>query len=511
MSQTPLKRLTLSLGKPPPESEEDRTIDIGVFDIRLPCRKFSVIHKVTKEANLSLTLEFLLRLVHTSDGIPEEDAAAFFGFDHREFSFVVGEAENKGYVSRRDGRLWIMDAGRNLFRTDEDLPQIYKVEQETERIGFDLLAFAPTDADSLNGFDRAMPELEPYDPRAFAEPSTHVRERFRHFFRQFKTSIDSKGGFRKLYSIDSVKAEDRYSCIVNIVAQSSSLNPGMPVPNLERWMSGLDLAERSAVEEAAARHLMKLRISQQPTDTDAYGCLLELAPEYLREYTRRDSFAVERFFKETVRRAGGFRQDRMTVGIVGSLFTEGNLPRLLKATELTAQAFKSGSSAEADAEGGKPQSSVSGLIWVVPGTPGWGETRVLPSVLEALAKNHLEPPGLDAAETDFITLAVTAGRPRRHIEQAFSHVLEGPETLMFPGRLEILLLPGRVAAVLVHAPVRAAEAVAVPLGILSFDPDVVDRVTVFVGNRVFSSSEPHRQRMPVEVWQTVNAMFGITA
>lgn len=511
MSQSPLKRTTLSLGKPkpPPEPEEDKAIDIGVFDVRLPCRKFSVTHKVTKEADLSLTLEFLLRLVHAADGIPEEDVAAFFGFDHREFSFVVGEAESKGYVSRRDGRLWIMDAGRNLFRADEEVPQIYKVEQEIERVGFDLLAFAPTDPDSMNDFDRALPELEPYDPRAFAEPSIRVRERFRHFFRQFKTSTDGNGRFRELYSIDSVKAEDRYSCVVTIVARSSSLNPGAPIANLERWMSGLDLAERSAVEDAAARHLAKLRISRQPTDADAYGCLLDLAPEYLREYARRDGFAVERFFKETVKRAGEFRQDRMTVGIVGSLLTEGNLPRLVKAAELTAQAFKSRASADADAGGGSPQPSVGGLVWVVPGTPGWGETRVLPNVLEELAKNHPESAGPDASEADFITLAVTAGRPRRHIEQAFSHLLEGPEAPMFPGRLEILLLPGRVAAVLVHAPVGAAEAVAVPLGVLSFDPDVVERVTAFVGNRIFSISNPHWQRIPMEVWQAAKAMFGI--
>lgn len=184
-------------------------------------------------------------------------------------------------------------------------------------MGFDLLAFAPTDPDSMNDFDRALPELEPYDPRAFAEPSIRVRERFRHFFRQFKTSTDGNGRFRELYSIDLVKAEDRYSCVVTIVARSSSLNPGAPIANLERWMSGLDLAERSAVEDAAARHLAKLRISRQPTDADAYGCLLDLAPEYLREYARRDGFAVERFFKETVKRAGEFRQDRMTVESLG--------------------------------------------------------------------------------------------------------------------------------------------------------------------------------------------------
>src|SRR3954451_17041483 len=98
------------------DPEDDRPIELAVYDVLLPCRNFLIDHKVAVLGRTSLTTEFLLRLVKAIPGISEENAAAFFGFNVRETSFVLAEAVAPGYIERRDGRLWLTMAGDALFR-----------------------------------------------------------------------------------------------------------------------------------------------------------------------------------------------------------------------------------------------------------------------------------------------------------------------------------------------------------------------------------------------------------
>src|SRR5262245_31011858 len=102
MTQTPKKPLSLLTD----EAQEERRVTLNVVDALLPCRFFEIDHKVAVLGKASLTTELILRLLKAADGISEENAASFFGFDLREMNFVLGEAEGLGYIERRDGALW---------------------------------------------------------------------------------------------------------------------------------------------------------------------------------------------------------------------------------------------------------------------------------------------------------------------------------------------------------------------------------------------------------------------
>ena len=62
------------------DPEDDRSIELAVYDVLLPCRNFLIDHKVAVLGRTSLTTEFLLRLIKAVPGISEENAAAFFGW-----------------------------------------------------------------------------------------------------------------------------------------------------------------------------------------------------------------------------------------------------------------------------------------------------------------------------------------------------------------------------------------------------------------------------------------------
>src|SRR5271169_97562 len=141
------------------DPEDDRPIELAVYDVLLPCRNFLIDHKVAVLGRTSLTTEFLLRLVKAVPGISEQDAAVFFGFNLREASFVLTEAEAPGFIGRRDGRLWLTVAGDGLFREGSAEPEIFAVEPRRREVGFDLISLAPQHPRFLTECELGLPEL----------------------------------------------------------------------------------------------------------------------------------------------------------------------------------------------------------------------------------------------------------------------------------------------------------------------------------------------------------------
>src|SRR5262245_57153233 len=72
--------------------EEDRQLEIAMYDLLLPCRRFDIGYKVAVLGLATPTLEFLLRLIKAVPGISEDDALRFFALSRRELEYVIEEA-----------------------------------------------------------------------------------------------------------------------------------------------------------------------------------------------------------------------------------------------------------------------------------------------------------------------------------------------------------------------------------------------------------------------------------
>lgn len=446
--------------------EEQRPVQVGIFDVLLPCRQFTVRHKVAELGQVSLTTEFLLRLLFSVDGIDEYQVASFFGFNATEMAFVINEAESRSYVERRSGRVWLTDAAYTLFQ-DGDRPQIYEVSKRTERVGFDLISMAPCDRESLSDFERSLPELEIKDGDLVSAASQVVPDSFRKFYSELvgrKERDSSVGVKRSLYSVDEVIAEDRFPTVVPVLAVSNSRKPGDPEPMLDAWRSGHELEDRSSVLNAVASFLENMKTVRRSEDANAYQVLLDLAPDFLKDFTRRDGLSVDRFFKETISRAGELRADRKTIGIVGPLSAPDNSKRVLDALEYTSEL---------------KNIKNDFLLWVVPMSALWGATRTLETLIDKVV-NENEGANLSGPRKSRKTLAITCGKPSRHIEKAFDTVLLRANNGSVPAALEMLLIPGRLIAVTVHSPIGPGRGYPVALGILSFDSAIVSRAHAFL-------------------------------
>ncbi|SOZ36080.1 conserved hypothetical protein [Cupriavidus neocaledonicus] len=446
---------------------EEKSVSIGLFDLLLPGRQFIVHHKVAEVGQVSLTTEFLLRLLYSVDGLEEEQIAQFFGFNATEMSFAVNEAEARDFVERQDGCVWLSDAGYALFK-DSDRPQIFEVLKRSEKAGFDLLSMAPCERDNLSDFERALPELDIVDAGRVGMASQEVPDAFRRHYRDFVGRKDrdvAAGVRRSLYSIDEVIPADRFSSVVPVLAVANVLKPGEPAAVLEAWRNGHELEDRGSVVHSVATFIDNLKTVRQTEDERAYRLLLEIAPDYLKEYRTRDGLSVNRFFKETASRAGELRADRRTVGIVGPLYSPENIERIRNALEYS-------SDPGSDGRAGDP-------VWVVPGSPVWGASRALLTLLDSVAQACY--PGSVASKT---AIAVLRDRSQKHLRKAFNQVVIRSDDGEIPSSLEILLVPHRVVAVVVNAPIGLGRGFPVPLGVLSFEQEVVRRAHEFLEGKL---------------------------
>lgn len=447
------------------EPPEDRTFILDVYDLLLPCRAFQVAYKVAEVGKVSLTTEFLLRLLHSADGMEEGAVATFFGFNRRELSFVLTEAESHDYVVRRGGRLWLTVTGRGLFMEGDEEPRIYDVEKRVNWVDFDLISLAPQATTKLSRFEMHLPELPIQNLEGVSSAADHVRKSaFKKHYSEIATRRDTAAlEKRSLYSVDEVTAGERRFAPIQVIVRSRVDRPGDPEPDLSFWRTGHELDDRVAVLEHTAAFLAERKIYPRPDDAAAYQVLLDLAPEFLKDFTRRDGLAVDRYYNEWVGRSGGFRSDRKTIPIIGSLFTPANYDRLIDGL----------SAAKAEAEDRPGE-----FHWLLP-LRLWGATNALPLALSAIKRNTESEEAPDGARA----IAVLPGKPPRHIVEAFDTTLSLHQFGQLPA-LELLVLPGLMAAALVHAPVKRQSGVPVPLGFASFDPQVVVRAQSYLRSRI---------------------------
>jgi hypothetical protein len=441
---------------------------------------FLIDHKVAVLGRTSLTTEFLLRLVKAVPGISQEDAAAFFGFNLRETSFVLGEAEAPGFVERRDGRLWLTMAGDGLFRDGSAEPEIFAVEPRRKEVGFDLLSLAPQHPRFLTEFELGLPELAILDEETAGSAAAKIPHAFRRFFSEIGDRRDrSKGEKRDLYSVDPAVSKNRFLSTVRTAVRAQASYPSSEESDLGLWRPDHEQADRPEIVSAVASFLDGLKQSRTDGAAEAYGTLLDLAPDFLKDFARRDGLAVERYYREAITRAGDVRADRKTAPIVGSLLVAENLKRLIDVLDY-------GSRAHATA----PRF----LLWLTPLLPWWGATTLLDETVSGIRARWAGQPGDGQAEM-IKSICLTAARPPRYVEKAFELVCASDHRRC-PGPLEILLVPHVAAAVLVHAPIGVPRGYPVPLGFVSFDETVLRRTQEYLLDKVgpyFTDESLHRK------------------
>ena len=332
------------------------------------------------------------------------------------------------------------------------------------------MAIAPQGRRWLEPLERFLPELASEDPAGTGRVAERLPGRFRQFFRELADQADrGKLERRDIYSIDPVVVPgERYQVPVRVLTYAQASNPSAAEIDLSIWRPDHEIADRPEIERAVALFVKDMQTSANQLDAaSAYQALIDLAPEFLKDFTTRSGLSEGRYWRESVSRAGEPRSDRKTIPIVGSLLLPENIERLQSVLDYGLR--------------GASEAPVN-IFAVAPQTRRWGATTQQRDLLTLIQeKVGLTFPSAD--RTEMKATCLYAGKPPAYTQKAFDEVLSS-HVEHFPKALEILLVPGVMLAAVVHAPLGSSNGNPVPLGLASFDPAVVERGSQYVMDRL---------------------------
>ena len=253
-------------------------------------------------------------------------------------------------------------------------------------MGFDLISLAPQRPRFLTEFELGLPELTILDEETAGSAAAKIPRAFRRFFSEIGDRRDrtAKGEKRELYSVDPAVSKNRFLSTVRIVLRAQSSYPSSEESDLSLWRPDHEQADRPEIVSAVASFVDGLKQSRSDGDAEAYGTLLDLAPDFLKDFARRDGLAVERYYREAIMRAGDVRADRKTALIVGSLLIAENLKRLLMC--LTTEVART-----------RPRRAL--LLWLTPLVQWWGATTLLDETVAGIRARWADKAG-DSASRD---------------------------------------------------------------------------------------------------------------
>ena len=117
-------------------------LQVDAVDFQVPCRRFTIKANVTRERQMPVVDEFVLRLVQVVQKINVERLAGYFGFSGSEIETVLLELTDRGLLESDDREISLSPKGQDLFKglTEGELPRLAAVEPWTEGVWFDLVS-----------------------------------------------------------------------------------------------------------------------------------------------------------------------------------------------------------------------------------------------------------------------------------------------------------------------------------------------------------------------------------
>ncbi|MBY3201770.1 hypothetical protein [Rhizobium laguerreae] len=428
-------------------------IEIDEVDFQISCRRFTIRATITRDRQLPVVDEFVLRLLSVLDQMPVAKMRAWFGFTESEMQTVLVDMGRRSLVELIDDDLRLAPAGRELFRSvsRDGVPHIVEVAPLLESVWFDLVSrnmvprsrARPTDylvkvAEQPSA--REMPEA--FAMAAFEENFRDYARRIRRFPDPDAVNLYSisevEGGVygyqvlraKLVLDLDRMKVRPIFSDLIDSPANYQTLT----VAANDAWqlVSGPDNTAATAAE--FERMTGDARFSPVITEPGSAEAWLEA-------------------FKLLATPIPGFKLTS------GASYLGYNLEPVLAAiSEL------------------KPSDDVCEIIWLRPSGSTWGRTQRVAEALVGIG-DALRNAGRTKVGTVLAMPRSTSKGVRTNHKRLFGRGVLLPQGHL-PANLEVLIVAGVVAVVNVHLPVGGHS---VPIGSVVSDARrlarIVERLT----------------------------------
>jgi hypothetical protein len=420
-----------------------RELMIDAVDFQVPCRRFTIRAHVTRDRQMPVVDEFVLRLVHIVQRIPAQRLAGYFGFTSAEMETVLLELVDRGFLESDEQEFRLSPKGHDLFKglANGDLPRLAAVEGWTEFVWFDLVSknmISPSRYRPLKSLI-AIPE----QARARDLPEAYAREAFEQNFHDYTRRIRRHPDADRLaiYSVSEVEPSVY----------------GYQTMAAESWLglgAKLDSELHLPFTEEDPARFAPLSIAA----TDAWATLAgpDRTVSGLADYERltgdgrparlTSSSTDAAVWAEALSRDRGDN----AAYLFGASYLDHNADKFCKELE---EALASGR-----------QMSGPAIIWLRPSGSAWGRTFKVGETLQRVRDVLSASGARNVPSLMMLPRGVPTGR-RRDFRHMFDDGRLSPPGF-YGGDLEILLVPGVGAAVFHHLELGRHG---VPIGIASHD------------------------------------------
>lgn len=116
-------------------------IPIKTFGFNVPCREFVISAQITRDRQMPMVDEFVLRALNACESVSFSRLMRFFGFSASEMQIVLADLQARSLVSVDTNNVMLHPAAKEMFRTAGDgPPTITSVESFPARVLFDLIS-----------------------------------------------------------------------------------------------------------------------------------------------------------------------------------------------------------------------------------------------------------------------------------------------------------------------------------------------------------------------------------
>ncbi|MGO7661625.1 hypothetical protein ACC697_04005 [Rhizobium ruizarguesonis] len=188
-------------------SEAPERIIIDAVDFQVSCRRFTVRATITKDRQLPVVDEFVLRLLAILDRMSVNRMRAWFGFTTSEMQTVLTDMGRRNLVEIVNDDIQLAPAGRELFRSSSTsgVPHVVETSPIIENVWYDLVSRNMVPRSRARSADylvkvAELPEARDM-PEAFARAA--FEENFRDYARRIRRFPDPDAV--NLYSVSDVE------------------------------------------------------------------------------------------------------------------------------------------------------------------------------------------------------------------------------------------------------------------------------------------------------------------
>lgn len=439
-------------------------VQLNRVSFGLPIKAFFIDYTVSQKRQLPVVKEFIVRVLHALGSSPVSVIQTYFGFTTSEMQAVLDDLVEESLIKWNDDEIELTTHALENFEEVEGnmLPRFFEVVDKTDTVFFELSEFRmlpkTVQRSGLNSMSISL--TLPDD--CFQKLDDKARSAFDSNFEHFRAAVKGEDIFserEELYKINHVNV--KYDLAIPIPVEyfidtnsPNVLHTAYEDPALDEWDTTKSLFNYmdSAISNPNSGNIAK----------DFHKYLNATDDPILIKYwdDSSEKLNIELLLKH--HELGAVHHSKNTQLIVGNLYTDFNSIAIHKhLKEVFAQ---------------KPKSS--GLIWLTNADSGtWGRTHRLVTFVDSITSLFDKRKKTSEAIMVIPCLSKSESYNQRNLFKQLDTKLLDCEKRFGGDGCEVMLIPNIMVACLYHYPISDERNISLPVGYISFAPELIESIT----------------------------------